>query len=194
MVGLHHWLNGHEFQQTLGDGEGEGSLACCSPRSHKESDRTEWLNNNNILREVLKWVNDFILFFTGICILIEEDQDSGIGSNLCQLSWRWYLTISSSLVPFSSYLQSFPASGSFPMSHCSHQVTKAAASASVLPMNILGWFPLGLTALISLLSEGLSRVFSSITVWKHQFFSIQPSLWSLTSLHDYHKVMYVLYY
>ena len=52
------------------------------------------------------------------------------------------------------------------------------ASASVLPMNIQGWFPLGLTGLISLLSKGLSRIFSSTTIWKHQFFSAQPFLWS----------------
>ena len=46
MVGWHHWLNGHEFEQTPGDGEGPGSLACCSPQGHKESDLTKWLNNN----------------------------------------------------------------------------------------------------------------------------------------------------
>ena len=61
----------------------------------------------------------------------------------------------------------------------------ASSSASVLPMNILDWFPLGLTGLISLQSKGLSRVFSSITIWKHQFFSAQPSLWS-NLLKDWH--------
>ena len=63
----------------------------------------------------------------------------------------------------------------------SHQVAKvigASASPSVLPINIQGWFPLGLVGVISLLSKGFSRVFSSTTVWKHQFFSAQPSLWS----------------
>ena len=59
-----------------------------------------------------------------------------------------------------------------------HQVVGASASASVLPMNIQGWFPIGLTDLLSLLSKGLSRVFSSTIVWKHQFFGAQPSLWS----------------
>ena len=87
--------------------------------------------------------------------------------NSCPLS-QWYpLTISSSVVLFSSCPQSFPASGSFPMSWCfasTGQSVGASASASVLPMNIQGWFPLGLTGLISLLSKGLSRVFSSITV------------------------------
>ena len=54
MVGWHHRLNGHEFEQALGDGEGQGSLACCSPRGHKESDMTEWLNNDNKAKQVDK--------------------------------------------------------------------------------------------------------------------------------------------
>ena len=90
-------------------------------------------------------------------------------------------TISSSVVPFSSRLQSFPASGSFPMSQLFSSgglSIRVSASASVLPMNIQGWFPLGLTGLIFLLSKGLSRVFSNTTVQKHQFFSAQPSFWS----------------
>ena len=76
--------------------------------------------------------------------------------------------------------QSFPASESFPMCRLfvagSQVSTGASASASVLPINIQGWFPLGWTSLISLLSKGLSRVFSSTTVWKHQFSRAQPSL------------------
>ena len=83
--------------------------------------------------------------------------------------------------PFSSCLQSFPVSGSFPMSQLFEsgiQSIGASASAPVLPMNIQGWFLLGLTDLISLLSRGLSRVFFSTTVWKQQFFGAQPSLWS----------------
>ena len=62
-----------------------------------------------------------------------------------------------------------------------------SASSSVLPMNVQRWFPLGLTCLISLQSRGLSWVCSSTTVWKHQFFGTQPSLWSLTSVYDYWK-------
>ena len=88
--------------------------------------------------------------------------------------------ILSSVFPFSCP-QSFPASVSFPMSRLfasSGQSTGASASASVLPRNIQGWFPLGLTGLISLLSKGPSRVFSSSTTRKPQFFSTQPSLWS----------------
>ena len=105
-------------------------------------------------------------------------------SNSCPLSQWCHPTMSSSVVPFSCP-QSFPASGSFPMSQLftsGGQSIGASASASVLPMNIQGWFPLGLTGLISLLSKGLSRIFSSTTVRKHQFFSTQPSLWHTVSI------------
>jgi len=100
-------------------------------------------------------------------------------SNSCPLS-RWcHPTISSSVIPFSFHLQSFPASGSFPMSQflasCCQSIG-VSASASVLPMNNQGWFPLRLTDWISLLSKGLLRVFSNTTVLKHQFFSTQLSL------------------
>ena len=87
--------------------------------------------------------------------------------------------ISSSVVSFSSHLQSFPASGSFPVSQLlasGDRSIGASASASVLPMNIQGWFPLGWTGWISLLSKGLSRVFSNTTVQKYQFFGTQVSL------------------
>ena len=96
-------------------------------------------------------------------------------------SSRWcHPTISSSVIPFSSCPQSFPASGSFPVSQLfasGGQSIAVSASTSVLPMNIQGWFPLGLTGLISLQSKGLLRVFSSTTIQNHQFFSAQPSLW-----------------
>ena len=85
----------------------------------------------------------------------------------------------SSVVPFSSCLQSFQASGLFPISWLftsGGQSIGASASASVPPMNIQDWFPSGLTGLISLQSKGLSRVFSSTTIWKHQFFSSQLSV------------------
>ena len=91
------------------------------------------------------------------------------------------LNISSSAALFSFCLQSFPASGSFLMNwlftSCGRSIG-ASASASVLPVNIQGWFPLGLTGWISLQSKGLSRVFPSTTVLKHPFFNAQPSLWS----------------
>ena len=92
-------------------------------------------------------------------------------SPLCQ--W-WHATISSSVTPFSSSLQSFPALGSFPVSWffaSGGHSTGATASASVLPMNIQGWFPLELNGLVFLLCEGFSRVFSTTTVQKHQFLS-----------------------
>ena len=105
----------------------------------------------------------------------------GACSNSCPLS-RWcHPAISSSVIPFSSCLQSFPASGSFQMSHffaSGGQNIGVSASASVLPMNIQDWFPLGLTGWISLLPKGLSRVFSNTPIQKHQFFSAQLSLWS----------------
>ena len=95
------------------------------------------------------------------------------------LSQWCYPTISSSVVPFSSHLQSFPESGSFPMSQFftwGGQSIGVSTSASVLPMNIQDWFPLGWTGWISLLSKGLSRVFSNTTVQKHQFLDDQLSL------------------
>ena len=99
-------------------------------------------------------------------------------SNSCLLS-QWCLpTISSSVIPFYC-LQSFPASESFPMSQLfarGSQSTGVSALASFLPKKSQAWFPLGLTGLISLQSKGLTRVFSNITVQKHQFFSTQPSL------------------
>ena len=99
-------------------------------------------------------------------------------------------TISSSVVPFSSCPQSFPASGSFPVSQLSAsggQSIGVSASASVLPMNIKDWLTLRLTGLISLLSKGLSRVFSNTTVQKYQFISVQLYSPALTSIHDYWK-------
>ena len=94
----------------------------------------------------------------------------GACSNSCPLSWRRHPTISSSVVPFSSRLQSFPASGSFQKSQfyaSGGQSIGVSASVSVLPMNIQDWSPLGLTGWISLQSKGLSRVFSNTTVQKH---------------------------
>ena len=111
---------------------------------------------------------------------------SGSLSNSCPLSWWCHPTISSSVVPFSSCLQFFPASGSFPMSQqfaSGGQSIWASTSASVLPMDIQGCFPLGWTALIFLQSKGLSRIFSSTSVWMHQFFGAQPFLLSNSHIH-----------
>ena len=103
----------------------------------------------------------------------------GAWSNSWPSSWWCHPTISSSVIPFSYCLQSFPASGSFPRSQffsSGGQSIGVLASESILPMNIQDWFPLGLTGLISLQSRGLSRVFSNTTVQKHQFFGAQLSL------------------
>ena len=112
----------------------------------------------------------------------------GVYLNSAPLSWWCHPTISSSVVPFSSCLHSFPASGSFPMSlffTSGGQNTGFSASTSVLPMNIQDWFPLGLIGWISLQSKGLSSVFSSTTVQKHQFFGTQLSLWSNCHTHTW---------
>ena len=106
----------------------------------------------------------------------------------CPLN-RWcHPTISLSVTLFSFCHHSFPASGSFPMSQLFTSGgwnIRASASASVLPMNIQEWVPLSLTGLISLLSKGLSRVFSSTTVQKHQFFGALPSLLSSSHIHTW---------
>ena len=91
---------------------------------------------------------------------------------------RWCYPNISSFTALFSCLQSFPALGSFPMSLLlTSGIKSIRASAKVLPMSIQGWSPLGLTGMIYLLSKGLLRVFSSTTIWKHQFFGTQPSLW-----------------
>ena len=105
--------------------------------------------------------------------------NSWVYSNSCPLSQWCHPTISSSVIPFSSHLQSFPASESFQMSQfftSGGQSIGVSSSTSVLPMNIQDWFPLGWTGWISLQSKGLSRVFYNTTVQKHQFFSAQLSL------------------
>ena len=111
------------------------------------------------------------------------------------VGWWCHPTISSSVAPFSSCLQSFPASGSFPMSWlCLSGGQSIGASASVFPMNIQDWFPLGLSGLIYLQSNSLSRVFSRITVQKHQFFGALSFYGpTLTSVHATGKTKLRLY-
>ena len=112
----------------------------------------------------------------------------GACSNSHPLSQWYHPTILSFIIPFFSCLQSFPASGSFPMSQfftSGGQSIGVSTSASVLPMTIQDWFPLGWTGWISLLSRGLSRVFSNTTVQKHQFFSAQLSLRSSSHIHTW---------
>ena len=112
----------------------------------------------------------------------------GAYSNSCLLS-RWcHPIISSSVIPFSSHLQTFPASESFQVRQffaSGGQSIGVSASASVLPMNIQDWFPLGWTGWIPLQSNGLSSVFSNTTVQKHQFFSTQLSLQSNSHIHTW---------
>ena len=98
----------------------------------------------------------------------------GFCPNSCPLSQWCHPTISFSAAPFSFWLQSFPASRPIPVSQLFQSGDQSiGASVSVLPMNIQDWLPTGLTGLISLLSRGLSRVFSTTIIWKHQFFSAQ---------------------
>ena len=112
----------------------------------------------------------------------------GACSNSCPSSQWCHATTLSSVIPFSSCLQSFPASGSFPVSQflaSGGQSIGTSVSTSVLPMNIQDWFPLEWTGLISLQSKGLSRVFSNTTVQKHRFFGTQLSLWSNSHIHPW---------
>ena len=118
------------------------------------------------------------------CLLLSP----GACSNSCPLCWWYHPTISSSVVPFSFCLQSFPAAGSFPMSSffkSSGQSIEASPSTSVLPVKIRDWFSLRLADLISLQSKGLSRVFSNTTLQKHQFFGVQPSSQSNSHIHTW---------
>ena len=118
----------------------------------------------------------------GVCSNLIWAIESSLLSQWC------HPTISSSVTPFSSCLLSFPASESFSGSQpftSGGQSTRASASASVLPMNIQGWFPLGQTSLISLLSKGFPWVLSKNRVHKHQFFSTHHFLWSNSHIHTW---------
>ena len=115
-------------------------------------------------------------------------QHPELRSDSCPSSWCCHPALSSSVAPFSSCLQSFPASGSLPMNHffaSGDQSFEVSASVSVLPLSIQDWFPLGLNGLISLQSKGLSRVFSNTKVQKHQFFTSLLSLWSDSHIHTW---------
>ena len=138
-----------------------------------------------VVVQSLSYIWLFATPWTAVCYarLPCPSPSPGACSNLCPLSWWCHPIISSSVIPFSSCLQSFLASGSFLKSWLfalGGQRIKSSASASVLPMNIQGWFPLVLTGLISLLSKGLSRVFANTTVQKHQ-----ASLWSNSHMHTW---------
>ena len=134
----------------------------------------------------LSHVELFVTSWTQLTRLLCPSPSPRTCSNSCPLNQLCNPTISSSMAPFSPCSQSFPASESFPVSQLLASGSQnIGASASVLPMNIQDWFPLGLTGLISLLSKGLSRVFSNTTVQKHQFFGVQPSLWSNSHIYTW---------
>ena len=161
-------------------------------RDHTELDTIRELSGRQLVEYRGQWAEMFCFSVTKSCptlwphgpqhiSLLCPPPPPGVRSNSCPLS-RWcHPTISSSAALFSFCLQSFPALGSFPMNWLfmsDGQSIGVWSSASVLPMNIQNWFPLGLIGLISSQTKGLSRVFSSMTIWKHQFFSAQSSLWS----------------
>ena len=134
--------------------------------------------------------------YSALCDLLDYNMPGflvfTVSLSLLKHPWsRWcYPTISSSIIPLSSCLRSFPASGSFPISWLFvSSGQNIEASTSILPMNIQGWFPLGLTVWISLLSKGLSKVFSNSTVQKHLNSSALSFLYGpiLTFIHDYWK-------
>ena len=150
-----------------------------------------YLISNAVVVQSLSHVQIFVTLWTTATRIFFPSLSPWVRSNSCPLSQWYHPTISSSLAPFSTCPQFFLASGSFPMNWLfpsGGQSIGVSASVSVLPMNIQGWFPLGLTSLISLQSKGVSRVFSSTTVGKHQFFSAQPFYGpALTFIHDYWK-------
>ena len=148
------------------------------------------VTNNAVVIQSLSCVQLFVTYGLQHAMLPCLPPSPGACSNSCPLSQWCHPTISSSVIPFSFCLQSFPASGSFQMSQhftWGSQSFGPSASPSVLPMNTQDWFPLEWTGWISLHSKGLSRVFSNTTVQKHQFFGIQLYSPTLTSIHDYWK-------
>ena len=148
-------------------------------------------NSTNFQFSSAQLLNRVWLFMTSWTAVHQASCSSptpGGYSNSCP-SCQWcHPTISSSVIPFSSCLQSFPASGSFPRSQfftSGGQSVGVSTSASVLPMNSQDWFPLEWTGWISLQSKRLSRVFSNTTVQKHQFFSSKFSLYSKSHIHTW---------
>ena len=135
---------------------------------------------------VVQSLSRVLLFVTPWHTRLPCPLSPGVCSNSCPLSQWCHPTISFSVAPFSSCPQSFSASGSFPMSQLFASGSQSTGTSASFPlMNIQGLFPLGLTAWISLQSKGLSRVFSSTTVWKHQFFRLTLLYGpTLTSIHD----------
>ena len=132
----------------------------------------------------------FFFWLLQIPVLSTSLLSPSICSNSCLLSQWCYLTISFSVTPFSLAINLSQHQGLFQWISSLNEVAKVLELQlqHVLPVNIQGWFPLGLTGLIFLLSKRLSRVFSSTTLWKYQFFGAQLSLWS-----NSHICMWLLY-
>ena len=184
MVEWHHWPDGRECEQAPGVGSGQGRLVCYSPWGRKESDMTEWLN----------WCMhtcchfSYVWLFAVPWIAAWRASLSLTISQFAQTHVDWVSdAIEPSLFLLPAFLPAFNLSQREDLfqwvgSSCG-QSNWASASALVLPMNIQGWFPLGLTGLLSLQSKRLSRVCSSTTIWKNQFFSAQPSLWPNSHIH-----------
>ena len=162
------WILWHSSHQEMG----------CILSPFIESNVPVTALTNRVITQSLSHAQLFATLWTAALQALLSSTIPWVCSNSCPLSWGCYLTMSSSAAPFFC-LQSFPASGSFPMSQffiLGSQKIGASASASVLPMNIQDWFPLGWTGWISLQSKGLSTVFSNTTVQKHRFFGPQLSL------------------
>ena len=157
--------------------------------NHQEMPQPLWISGSQWV-VVVQSLSHVWLFMTPWTVAHQASLSFTISqsfSNSCPLNLWCHPIISFSFAPFSSF-QSFPASESFPMSlffASGGQSIGAPASISVLPMNTQSWFSLGWSGLISLLSSGLCRVFSSTTVQKHQFFSAQLSLWSNSHIHTW---------
>ena len=187
MVGWHRRLDGHEFEQTPGVGDGQGSQVCCSPWGRREP-----LKNNSTHQH-----KDSVQFSCSVVsnsLWPHESQHArlpypsptpGVCSNSCPLSWWCHPTISSLVTPILLLLSIFPSIRVFSNELGLYSGQSIGASASVLPVNIQGWFPVRLTGLISLLSRGLSGVFSSTTIRSHQFSGVLPSLWSSSHIHTW---------
>ena len=159
-----------------------GSLKDTHPVNHGVIEKFRF-----VVVQLLSRVQLFATPWTAACPTSCPSLSPRVCLNSCPLNQWCHPTIWSSVTPFSSCHQSFLASGSFRMSqHSASGGQSIEASALVLPMNIQDWFPFGLTGLISLMSKGFSKVFSSTTVWKHQFLGTQSSLRSNshTSVHD----------
>ena len=164
----------------------------------KSKDSSSWMTGGKTERFSFLCVLVVVVQLLSLCPTLGNPMDGSMpGSSIlyylpefAQIHVHWVGDIiqPSHLLLISSpfCLQSFPASGSFPVSQFFASGGQSiGVSASVLPMNIQGWFPLGLTGLISLLSKGLSRVFSSTIIWKHQFLDAQPSLWYSSHIHTW---------